>query len=67
MGGGVAEPDFELVNAALDDVALLIDLGVELWWSCALACATETVGWLAAAFGYGLREPIRTDQPNPQR
>jgi hypothetical protein len=43
----------DLVDAALNDVALPVDLGVELWWASARAASPETVGLLAGRLGDG--------------
>src|SRR4051794_25793299 len=53
VAGGHRPVGFELVDGAFDDVALLVDLGVEPGWPPACAAPAEPVVLLVGGFGDG--------------
>src|SRR4051794_39499372 len=57
VAGGHRPVGFELVDGAFDDVALLVDLGVEPGWPPTLAAAAEPILLLVRGFGNGGLDP----------
>jgi hypothetical protein len=54
---------FEPVEAAFNDVALPIQLGVERWWSAAAAALGGAAGDLIGPFRDGVWQPSTTQLP----